>query len=163
MLYFGFNGFRKSRVVVFLFVGLGAVALLAGNSVARAEGDCDPNAAQNECSEAGLGETLYCHNGDVWSKNGVGYCHPIDKDCRNRWENKALDTPCSCGCQAIGGGAQCTSPCPTAVCGNGTKEGDEECDDGNTTSGDGCSSSCKNETACTALISTSSDLQLLKA
>ena len=29
-----------------------------------------------------------------------------------------------------------------AVCGNGVREGAEECDDGNTTSGDGCSSTC---------------------
>ena len=31
------------------------------------------------------------------------------------------------------------------TCGNGTKEGDEECDDGNTTNGDGCSSTCNEE------------------
>ncbi|MBU1045541.1 DUF4215 domain-containing protein [Patescibacteria group bacterium] len=31
------------------------------------------------------------------------------------------------------------------VCGDGKKEGDEECDDGNTVSGDGCSSQCKIE------------------
>ncbi len=33
-----------------------------------------------------------------------------------------------------------------AVCGNGTVEGDETCDDGNTTDGDGCSSLCTTET-----------------
>jgi len=32
-----------------------------------------------------------------------------------------------------------------AVCGNGVAEGSEECDDGNTVSGDGCSDSCKIE------------------
>lgn len=31
------------------------------------------------------------------------------------------------------------------VCGNGTKEAEEECDDGNNVSGDGCSSACKAE------------------
>ncbi len=30
-----------------------------------------------------------------------------------------------------------------ALCGNGRVEGTEECDDGNTTNGDGCNSSCK--------------------
>lgn len=33
-------------------------------------------------------------------------------------------------------------PSPQAVCGNGTKEGDEQCDDGNTTGGDGCEANC---------------------
>ncbi len=33
----------------------------------------------------------------------------------------------------------------TEVCGNGKKEGNEECDDGNTVSGDGCSSACTKE------------------
>ncbi len=32
-----------------------------------------------------------------------------------------------------------------AICGNGVVEGDEECDDGNTIDGDGCSSVCTNE------------------
>lgn len=30
-------------------------------------------------------------------------------------------------------------------CGNGTVEGSEECDDGNTTNGDGCSATCRDE------------------
>jgi len=34
-----------------------------------------------------------------------------------------------------------------AVCGNGAIEGSEECDDGNTVSGDGCSSTCTTEAA----------------
>jgi cysteine-rich repeat protein len=36
-------------------------------------------------------------------------------------------------------------PSGTPVCGNGKKESPEECDDGNNTNGDGCSSTCKNE------------------
>jgi cysteine-rich repeat protein len=41
-------------------------------------------------------------------------------------------------------------PSPTVIvvdCGNGVVEGSEGCDDGNTVSGDGCSSSCEVETA----------------
>jgi cysteine-rich repeat protein len=38
-----------------------------------------------------------------------------------------------------------TDPTPAAVCGNGAVEAGEMCDDGNTTAGDGCSSSCQNE------------------
>ncbi len=39
-----------------------------------------------------------------------------------------------------------TGVCGAQVCGDGILEGSEECDDGNTTSGDGCSSTCKLET-----------------
>lgn len=35
--------------------------------------------------------------------------------------------------------------CDSPECGNGVKEGDEECDDGDTRSGDGCSRACKVE------------------
>src|SRR3989454_7606783 len=38
----------------------------------------------------------------------------------------------------------CSGPPPT-TCGNGVVEGTEECDDGNTTSGDGCSATCQLE------------------
>ncbi len=39
------------------------------------------------------------------------------------------------------------SVCPIPPgCGNGTLDGDEECDDGNTASGDGCSLACRQET-----------------
>lgn len=35
---------------------------------------------------------------------------------------------------------------PAAICGNGTVESGEQCDDGNTTPGDGCDASCQTET-----------------
>jgi cysteine-rich repeat protein len=41
-----------------------------------------------------------------------------------------------------GGGGGGTPPPPPPVCGNGSNEAGEECDDGNTISGDGCSASC---------------------
>lgn len=39
--------------------------------------------------------------------------------------------------------------CPRPVCGNGIQETGEQCDDGNTVSGDGCSGTCVNETSAT--------------
>lgn len=42
-------------------------------------------------------------------------------------------------------GDTCTPNCTAVVCGDGLKQGSEECDDGNTTPGDGCSATCKNE------------------
>lgn len=35
---------------------------------------------------------------------------------------------------------------PPSICGNGIKEGAEQCDDGNITNGDGCDNLCKSET-----------------
>ncbi|MCW5804055.1 MAG: DUF4215 domain-containing protein [Deltaproteobacteria bacterium] len=40
---------------------------------------------------------------------------------------------------------------PKAVCGNGQLESPEQCDDGNTADGDGCSSTCTTETALCAV------------
>jgi large repetitive protein len=39
-----------------------------------------------------------------------------------------------------------TNTMPMAVCGNGATEAGEQCDDGNTDPGDGCSATCQNET-----------------
>ncbi|MBU1446666.1 DUF4215 domain-containing protein, partial [Patescibacteria group bacterium] len=44
--------------------------------------------------------------------------------------------------QTSGGGSSGGSGTPTPVCGNGSNEAGEQCDDGNTISGDGCSASC---------------------
>ena len=52
----------------------------------------------------------------------------------------ATDLPPS-SCITTDGGLYCV----TAVCGNGILEGTEECDDGNTTPGEGCTAECKLE------------------
>lgn len=50
-------------------------------------------------------------------------------------------------CLAGNAYAQGTLLCPAAVCGNRIREGTEECDDGNTVDGDGCSAECVREAA----------------
>ncbi len=47
-------------------------------------------------------------------------------------------------CQEIENNNTCRDDCPVQ-CGNGVVETDEECDDGDPTSGDGCSSTCTRE------------------
>lgn len=48
---------------------------------------------------------------------------------------------------AIALGASCDDEPPTGVCGNGTEDEGEECDDGNNFGGDGCAANCTEETA----------------
>jgi fibro-slime domain-containing protein len=67
---------------------------------------------------------------------------------------------CSADCTVIESGFTCPNvngsggpcvPAPANVCGDGVVAGNEQCDDGNTNSGDGCSSTCAVETGYTCL------------
>ena len=51
----------------------------------------------------------------------------------------------------------CPADCSTQTCGNGTIEWTEICDDGNTNSGDGCSSSCQSEWTAGTAVSTATE------
>jgi cysteine-rich repeat protein len=54
--------------------------------------------------------------------------------------NYAINEECSYRCL--------NGSCVYPVCGNGIKEGDEQCDDGNLINGDGCDANCNFEIAC---------------
>ncbi|HEX2882073.1 MAG TPA: DUF4215 domain-containing protein, partial [Polyangiaceae bacterium] len=57
--------------------------------------------------------------------------------------------PCTGGgtCLAVNNDG-CSTTCQVETCGDGTKQTSEQCDDGNTVSGDGCSKTCFSETVC---------------
>ncbi len=70
-----------------------------------------------------------------------------DEKCDDR--NKKSDDGCRADCLAVEdgytcpkAGEKCVKKGSNAVCGNEKVEGDEECDDGNKVSKDGCSSTC---------------------
>lgn len=105
----------------------------------------DPNGSfsSKEYCQASCGTTTplpdICSNGEGLLK------------CRTICTDSSLDQPivgdittcinmcmCDYGCKDYCG-------TPTAVCGNRRLESPETCDDGNTTDGDGCSSSCRIE------------------
>lgn len=74
-----------------------------------------------------------------YSVTGLGDC--TDFACGE------VPPPPECGdnvCNGTETNATCPADCPS-ICGNSTVEGGEQCDDGNTANGDGCSSTCQNE------------------
>ena len=98
-----------------------------------------------------------CHDAGVWE----GDNYYTDRWCVNTEPGPCTQT-CSafnsCDLTAFVANNQCcgteeindpTSSCygggGGAVCGNGTVESGEQCDDGNTVGGDGCSATCQNE------------------
>lgn len=65
------------------------------------------------------------------------------------------DSVCLAGytCRSIDNVDRCIAPDVVFdVCGNGLKEGDEQCDDGNNGPGDGCSSTCQDEVCGNAIV-----------
>ncbi len=82
-----------------------------------------------------------CDDGP-WTANPGGRDRPYD-GCFN----------CQREVNCPGTGSADAVPC-TAVCGDGLKFPEEECDDGNTTNGDGCSSTCTIETGASCTTST---------
>ncbi|OQR83299.1 hypothetical protein ACHHYP_14866 [Achlya hypogyna] len=80
-------------------------------------------------------------------------CHPADTACAAcvTQANPSCSTavssfnlPWSSGCTAACYSSACSQQC-NRMCGNGFLTADEQCDDGNTDSGDGCSANCQVE------------------
>jgi len=73
-----------------------------------------------------------CTNDCKKAKCGDGYIQPShDEECDAGWKNG----------QAV---SECTEDCKIRpICGNGTIEGDEECDDNNDNNDDECTAQCK--------------------
>ena len=145
------------------------VAAVCGNNIREGSEVCDGSASSGVCYNLSCNEDCTC---PVCGDGTIG----AGEDCESNSDCSAGKTcNASCKCQGIGSpictiscgawgpcvdGIQtrtCTNSCGGSttqtqscapVCGNGSIETGEECDDGNVVSGDGCSSSCQLELGC---------------
>jgi cysteine-rich repeat protein len=110
------------------------------------DSDCSPSCGNklledHETCEAGTDKPCpeSCDDGDPCSKDEqTGNAQTCNVVCTHTAINAAANSD---GCCPSSANANNDDDCKP-VCGNGTLEGDEACDDGNDTSGDGCSN-CK--------------------
>lgn len=104
---------------------------------ANNEGQCDAACGHFHVGQscASTDCTLSCDADCDWCWTGTA----CESACDPAWEG---DGECDCGCQFDD---VASGDCPAPECGNGIIEGNEECDDGNTSSGDGCAADCQHE------------------
>jgi len=111
-----------------------------------------------DCDDGNVSSTDACPNtctvarcGDGFVQAGVDVCDDGNMVNGDGCENSCLLTngqPCTMGPQCDSMVCDPVSMVcePANVCGNGTIEGTESCDDGNMTNGDGCENSCRRTT-----------------
>jgi cysteine-rich repeat protein len=146
----GYTGTLSLKADCTGFVTTGCIppAVSCGNGVVETGEQCDDGNTNNNdiclnnCKWAFCGDSIACTSG----------CSPLEV-CDGADLNGA--TCASVMGAGYTGTLSCLSSCagyvttgcvPPAVCGNGILETGEQCDDGNTANGDGCSSTCTIET-----------------
>jgi len=114
-----------------------ALEVLCGNGVCDASED--PLSCPQDCAAVCGNGTLepgeQCDDGNTTSGDGCSATCQVEQFCGNGLCEHGEDP------------LICPEDC-RAVCGNGAVEPGEQCDDGNTTSGDGCSATCQVEQSC---------------
>src|SRR3989344_6519852 len=102
------------------------------------DNSCNGTETCSTCSgDCGVCATVTCAS---FTYSTYGTCQS------NNTQSRTVTSSSPSGC--TGGSPVTTQSCtytPSAICGNNTIETGEQCDDGNTTNGDGCSSSCQTE------------------
>lgn len=106
--------------------------------------ECNPDAtcdqATHQCTTGSPAENkTICNNGQGYCNGGV--C--MEAVCGNAIQDPSEQ--CDLGDQNGVANSGCTTSCTIFECGNGTIEGEEECDDGNGENLDGCDSRCRVE------------------
>jgi fibro-slime domain-containing protein len=118
--------------------------------------ECPPGTL---CRAAKCGDGLVagdeqCDDGNTTNGDGCSSICTLESKPASVPEGWVCNTPSAAvptdGGTDAGAPAACKGPttCTTTVCGNGKKEGTEQCDDGNKVTGDGCSPFCRLEPTC---------------
>lgn len=121
---------------------------------------CLASGCGGDCGDGEVNFTEQCDDGNTEDGDGCSSQCEVTTQCSDGVDNDD-DGRIDCepgnedpGCfpDGNGGGGDCDEEDNTEEdnieCGNGVLEGTEQCDDGNTVSGDGCSASCQSTTQC---------------
>jgi len=139
-------------------VGLRCQADQCGDGVVAGFEECDFDSSENGCTDCKIVDGYDCDAAGCWEP--ACYDGQVDRgeQCEDpdaAQSSLSTDVPFD-GCYECKKNPICTGGTCLSTCGDGQRYADEECDDGNVRSGDGCSTTCKEEFgyACTDLVGT---------
>ena len=106
--------------------------------------ECPPGAACRaaKCGDGVAAGAEQCDDGNTISGDGCSATCTLESKPASQPEGWICTSP------KVANGCVGPTTCTTTMCGNGIKEGSEQCDDSNTVSGDGCSPFCRLEPVC---------------
>jgi cysteine-rich repeat protein len=144
--------------------GMNCRAAMCGDGLVAGKEQCDDGNTTDgdgcsanctlETKPVGVAEGWLCTSPTIAAPGAADGGTSGGADAATSADGGAADATDTDGGGADGGAAPktCKGPttCKTTVCGNGIKEGSEQCDDGNKLTGDGCSPFCRLEPNCPA-------------